>query len=280
MVKKTKRVLIIPVGIYQERVWKSIVRSGAQRIHLIWDSKPEYSITEKVAKELRKRVSETLMAGVIESNADFSDVEDIYRVLICSIERERSEDPFVEIALDTTSTTKEAWHVISNLADAYGYAISYVPGIQKMSEETVRKRYGLEKDDSGGEVEIFLPTLSMPTGNPLSDSEASVLCKIGGRTYNSVTDLIEELAKEAGLDKVIDAYEKKFLRVVRDLEEKRLLIGAKANGRTKSIQLTREGRGIAKGLSEAKICLEEKPVSYDVSSSDSRDQDARTNSAR
>jgi hypothetical protein len=256
----TRKVLVIPVGIYQERVWKSLVRSGAQRIYLIWDSKPEYCVTKDVARDLETRIKGTLMADVIKIEADFSDIEDIYRVFTYVIEKERSEDPFVQVLLDTTSTTKEAWHVASNLADAYGYAIAYVPGMQKISEKVVRKRYELEKDDPGGEVEIFLPTLSMPTGNPLSESEISVLCKVGEKMYNSVSDLIVELAKHEGLSQVDDAYEKRFLRVVRGLEERRLLIGAKANGRTKSIQLTKEGRGIAKGLIDAKVCSSEKSV--------------------
>jgi hypothetical protein len=249
-------VLVIPVGIYQERVWKSIIRSGAQKIYLMTDQKPEYSVTENVAKVLRTRISKMLMADVVEMKADFSDIESIYRVLIYAIEKERSEDPFVEILLDTTSTTKEAWHAASNLADAYGYTVSYVPGVQKISKETVEKRYEMEKDDPGGEVDSFLPTLSMPTGNPLSDSEMSVLCKIRGKTYNSVSDLIAELAKQEGLNQVDDAYEKRFLRVVRCLEDKRLLIGAKGNGRTKSVQLTKEGRGVAEGLIEAKVFSE------------------------
>lgn len=249
----TKKVLVIPVGIYQERAWKSIVRSGAQRIYLITDSKPEYSVTKNVAQLLGTRIDETLMADVVRMEADFSDIEDIYRVLIHTIEKERSEDPFVEILLDTTSSTKEAWHVASNLADAYGYVVSYVPGVQKISEEIVQKRYEMEKDDPGGEVVIFLPTLSMPTGNPLSDSEVSVLCRIRGKTYNSVSELIEELAKQEGLDRVDDSYEKRFLRVVRSLEEKRLLVGLKGNGRTKSVQLTKEGKGIAKGLIDAGV---------------------------
>ena len=275
----TRRVLLIPVGVYQERVWKSIVRSGAQRIYLLWDSKPEYSVTEDVADGLEKRVKDTLMAEVIKNKADFSDVEDIYRIFTYVIEIERGEDPFVEILLDTTSTTKEAWHVASNLADAYGYPIVYVPGMLKISEKIVRRRYELEKDDPGGEVQVFLPTLSMPTGNPLNESESMVLCKIGEKTYDSVSGLIQELAKNEGMTQVDDAYEKRFLRVVRDLEEKRLLIGAKANGRTKSIQLTKEGRGIARGLTDSKICGNSLPANVDRTANGGGQQN-KTNAQR
>jgi hypothetical protein len=244
-----QKVVIAPVGIYEERVWKSILRSGAQKVYLIYDKKPEYEITRRVAKDLAERVVKTLMIEAIELGADFADLEDIYRVLIFAIEKERRENPFVEIVLDTTASTKKGWHAAANIANAYGYVISYVPGRKKVSKNIVEKRYQLEKDDLGDEVEILQPALSIPSRSPLSEDEIAVLCKLKSKMYSSITQLIDDIVKERGTLKD-NSVEKRFLRVVRDLEEKKLLISEKGNGRTKSIQLTREGRGVATGLSE------------------------------
>lgn len=254
-VRLARKTLIAPVGIYQERVWKSIIRSGADKVYLITDSKEEYEITKKVADELASRTKKLLMADPTIVSADLSDIKDIYRTFIYIVEKERVRDPSVEIILDTTAATKKAWHVASNIASAYGCLVSYVPGKKKMSKALIEERYEVEKDDPGGEVEVLLPALSIPTGNPLSDEEIKVLWKLKNKTYGSVIELIEELAKEEQLDKLNDAYEKRILRIVRDLETKRLLIGEKETTRTKRVRLTREGEGIAQGLIEANEAL-------------------------
>lgn len=243
------KVLIVPAGLYEKRVWKTIVRSGADKIYLIYDSKPEYKITKEIADKLARQIKGTLMAKVISKKADFSNIEDIYRVFVYLIEKERLENPFIDITLDTTSTTKEAWHVASNLANAYGCSISYVPGISKISEGAVKKRYELEKDDPGGKHKLLLPTLSIPAVSPLTEDEIRVLNKVVSKSYGSVSELIEDLAKENGASSIDDAYRKRIMRVVRGLEEKRLIM-TEERGRTKTMWLTVEGKGIAKGLAD------------------------------
>ena len=244
------KVLVAPVGIYQQRVWKSIVRSGADKIYLISDSKPEYSITKTIADTLEKEITTKLMAEVLQKEADFSKLEDIYRVFIGIIERERAENPDVKMILDVTSTTKEATIIASNLASPYKITISYVPGKGKISKEIVEKRYQLEKDDLGGEIQEILPALSMPEGSALSKEEAKVLYKIAKKHYESFNELIEELSEEEGIHSVSDAYKKRLLRTAQDLEGKRL-IKSEERGRVKLVELTEEGKGIVKGLIEA-----------------------------
>jgi len=259
-VRLARKTLIAPVGIYQERVWKSIIRSGADKVYLITDSKQEYEVTTKVASELAVRSKELLMVNPVIVSADLSDIKDIYRAFIYIIEKERFENPSVDIILDTTAATKKAWHAASNIASAYGYTVSYVPGKKKISRSLVEERYKAEKDDPGGDVEVLLPALCIPTGNALSKDEIKVLCKLANKSYNSVTELIEELEKEEQLDKPKNAYEKKILRIVRGLEDKKVITGEEI-GRTKRIRLTNEGEGIARGLIELDKELKKKGLS-------------------
>lgn len=248
------KVLICPVGIYLERVWKSIVRSGADKIYLISDTKPEYRIIKEVRSRLEERIK-NLNSKVIKKEADFSSLEDIYRVFVGIIERERAENPYVRIQIDLSSTTKMAWHVASNLAASYGLTLTYVPGVKKLAAETIKKRYETQKDDPGGDVQELTPALFTYKEEPLSKDEVRVLYKIENKYYESVNRLIEELADDEGKE-FTKAYEKRFLRVVHDLEEKKLVSGME-RGRVKVVRLTGVGRGVVKGLREADKCLKE-----------------------
>lgn len=257
-----RKVLIAPVGIYKQRVWKSIVRSGADKVYLISDSKPDYEITADVAHELEEQTRTNLTGiSIVRREADFADIRDIYRAFVAAIERERAENPYVEITLDATSTTKEAYFAACNLAISYDLEISYVPGAKKTSEKIVRQRFEMEKGDPGGQIRKMLPTLWIPKGNPLREDHMRVLCKIVDNSYNSINDLVENLGKDEGVVPS-DAYKKRFLRSILDLEQMRL-VRSKEIGRVKLIAPTDEGKGIARGIKEAARDLERngiKPV--------------------
>lgn len=245
------RVLIIPVGYYRERVWKSIVRSGADKIYLIIDQKPEYKVTKEVAFEIEKRIKKAnLIARVLKKQADLSSRPDVYRILIGIIERERAENPDVKLIVDLTSTTKIVLLGASNLAGAYGVTLTYVPGTKKLSEDFIRKLYETQKDDIGGEIQEIEPVFSIREGNPLVKDEISVLYKLDLKTYQSIIELIKELAAEEGIKTLKDAYEKNMLRTIRGLERKGL-INSREWGRAKQIELSEIGKGAVKGLKEA-----------------------------
>jgi len=250
------KILIAPVGLYEQRLWKAIVRSGAERIYLITESKSEYKITKTIAENLEKRIKTDLVAEVERKEADFSKFEDIYRVFVGIIEKEKAVDRNARIILDVTSTTKEAALVATNLASLYNLTISYVPGRKKVSAEFVERRYQYEKDDPGSEyTELFL-ALSGIRWSGFNNDELKVLYKVANERFESVNDLIGKLSEE-GINSKDEAYKKRILRAVHALEEKGLILGEEI-GRAKMIELTDVGKGIIEGIKEASEDLEKK----------------------
>jgi hypothetical protein len=252
----TNKILIIPVGLYIERVWKSIVRSGADKIYLITDSKPEYEVTEEAASEIEKRIQKAnLIAKVTKKKADLSSRQEVYKILIAIIERERAENPYIRTIIDLTSTTKVLMLAASNLAGAYGIMLTYTPGTKKLSKTFIRELYQVHREDLGGEVQEIEPVFSIPEGNPLTKDEIRILHKLDQGAYPSIIQLIRELADQEGIEKVVDAYEKNMLRTIRELERKGLT-KSRELGRTKQIELSDVGKGVVMGLNEAEQALE------------------------
>lgn len=244
--------MIVPVGLYQERVWRSITRSGANRIYMLLDSKPEYIAEDMVYRELEGRIKQMGLPdiNVIKKQADLTSFEDIYRVYTEIIVKERTLDSTVKLVLDVTSCPREVTLVVPSLATTYGTEVTFVPGKEKVTKPAVDDQYRHQKDDSGGDYKEFTPGQT-----ELSVDEIAIMSKyyqqaISGRRYNSVNDVIKEIGEARGKRILPDAEKKRYLRVVRELESRRLLTSSSV-GRTKTIDLTEIGRGLIRGITEA-----------------------------
>lgn len=249
-----RKVLIAPVGTYEQRLWRAIGKAGADCVYLITESKSEYEITKTIAKNLEKQIKKAFPFESVETKeADFAAFDDIYRVFVGIIETERAIDPNVRVILDVTSTTKESTLVATNLASLYNLTISYVPGgVKKDSKELIEQRYHQLKDDMGSEykeISLGLPGIGW---SKFSAEEMKLLYEISQEKNNidSVSTLIGKHLGVADLKTVDSADKKRVQRAVYSLEEKGLISGEEA-GRAKTLELTEAGNGVILGIKEA-----------------------------
>lgn len=252
------KVLIAPVGIYERRLWKSIVYVGAQRIYLITEAKEPYKrLSTEIAGKFKKDLQTYLVLSekdirIIEG-IDFTNFEEVYEIFTRIIEEEKSN----KVILDVTSTTKEATIAASLLSQLYDVRISRVPPKSKispeMSPEEQEARFKVsefDRQDGGGE---YIQT-SIGVWRGFYKDEKCALAKILEHNgYDSMTEFIRDISVEGGKDPKDAAYKKSWTRVIRLLEKKGLLELIGVPGRRRmGIRLTPAGKGVAKGVRETK----------------------------
>jgi hypothetical protein len=166
------KVLIAPVGWYENRLFKSLWKNGPDVAYLITESRDGRikKITEAIEKSLEKKLKE---AKEVESvvvhtkSANGLDIADMARTFVEIIETERSNDGSCQIVLDVTSGTKEAALAAARVGSFYEVTVSYVPPATKLDsiEKTedlasAMKKIKGETLDPGGALVEFSPKAS------------------------------------------------------------------------------------------------------------------------
>lgn len=247
-------VLIAPVGIYETRVWKSILRSGAEKIYLIKGKGPYAKATTRLSSSLKSKLVKYLMLQENQINdeeiVDFTNFREIYRTFSKIIELERHENKGVNVIIDISSTTKEATLVCSLLSFLYDINISFVPPAKKASESVIQKRLERDQEDSDEGKEYMI--IKMRSGKGLSSDEIRALEKAySHRGYESMVDFIKDMAKEDQKNGFDSKYKRHWIRILHALEDKGL-IRIYEMGITKSFNLTDAGEGILEGVQKAR----------------------------
>jgi len=244
-------VFIAPVTTYEGRVWKSLVRSGADKIYLIKEKRESFKeAADEITKSLKQNATKYLMISGnnidISREVDLSKPEETYEAFTEIIEREKSREG--KILIDVTSATMEASVTALSLAKLYGNVeVWYTPPSESISKEAIKKRVEIlkaEKTDLGGEP---IRMDKFPSGKLISD-EIRALLKINEHgSYNSIVEFANELGVGTGKKDTKDARQRYWTRLINELEEKGLVeIGI--SGRASSIKLTNIGLGVSKGI--------------------------------
>ncbi|MDG6904490.1 MAG: hypothetical protein JRN20_01750 [Nitrososphaerota archaeon] len=248
------KVLLMPVGFYQERLWKSILKSAANRIYFIIDSKEPFAKFERsVLSELKKRIIHSRLPDteIYEVSGDMTNTEEIYKVYIGILGKESKLNLGAEFILDLTASSKQLTLIVSELWRAYGGFISIVPGQSKLKESVMKERLTNERDDPGASYIELRPVFTKP-----SDEETYVLSKYfererTGKPYASVMEAIQDLLDKKKGEDILGKVKKKYLRIVREMVSKGLLT-SNTIGRSKSVGLTELGRGIIEGIIQSR----------------------------
>jgi len=243
-------VLIAPVGLYTKRLWRAIVESKANKIYLVRELKPGYTtITSKIANEFKGQIEKFLLRKCnIDEAADFTNLEDIYRVFTKIIEKEKHENPEASFMIDITSTTKEGALVAGNIAALWGARVVYVPSKIKTeaTPDEIRKIYEEQSKDEGLPLsEVAIPRAPFKK-SVLSDDEKKLLKTIHQQgEHVKVKQIISRLCNKKDVASV-----KKYHRYL-DVLASKGLAQIEREGREKRVTLTLAGKGIARGLMES-----------------------------
>jgi hypothetical protein len=251
-----EKILIAPVGMYKERLRKSILNSGAQRVYLIKESKGELKeITEDIATILCEELEGYTIQEFHFEEADFSSLQDIYHIFTKIIEKEKSND----ITIDVTSTTKESVLVASWLRQLYNVSISFVPSSLKRSPELLTKRIdelkkGKDKPDKGGEYIRFRNSGKEKDKSGFTSEDIYLLKKLHGKKmYKSMSDLASEIVVEKKIKKKDQpALKKYWIRLINKLEDLSLIHVESGRRKARPLWLTEAGTGIIQGIEEAR----------------------------
>jgi len=258
LVEGQKKVLIAPVGAYKKRVWRAIVESGAKQVYLIKERKNGWKqVTERYVSEFSRKVREDLFSECdCSESADFTDCEDICRVFVKIIEKERViQNNMVSFLIDITSTTKEGALIAGTVAQLYGANIVYVPGKTKKEKtlSEIEQEFLSEAEDEGEPMrEIKLPR-PVRKAKPISILETKILERVlkGEGSEIRIRDIIKTLSKEKSPTvKDPESFSKKCHRYTQILCD-RGLVEINGVGRSKRLVLTELGRGVAKGIQES-----------------------------
>lgn len=232
-IKLPKKIVVAPVGWYEGRLWKSILKSGADKLYLIKGVGEGESrikeITDHVANELKKRLS-LYGKGILEIDdtkfADFRDLEKTYETYISIIEWERQKDKNCEIIIDVTSTTKEGAIAALLLSRYYDLKISYVSSKDKYNwidskEKNLKDVLNDLKhqiSDSGNEY-IQHASLS----SPLHEDWILALKEVFENPELSMGAIIKKVLKVTGNRKTNAASYRYWTRVFDRLKTERLV---------------------------------------------------------
>lgn len=254
----TNKVLILPVGLYRKRVWKSLVRSGAQKVYLLSGKGAYEDQTNKFAQELESDVRGYLMprepkASVLQRSVDFEKQKEVYRAYAKIIQMERKKDSNAHIIIDITSTTMEATIASTRLAQIYGAELSYVPPKLKRTEEIVKKRIEELSDEQKDEGEEPI-SVELGKWGGLEAVEVEALrniCAGGQRTYESITEFIHSVTSGNEPKRKASAAQKRhWIRVIHRLEEKGLIRILDKAGAVKPFAPTEAGEGVMAGIAD------------------------------
>lgn len=246
MSTESQKVFIAPVGYEEKKLRKALVKSGVERFYLIKEKKPGYN---EIAQEIIDSFVEEFgyVWGKENFNtgfeADFLDMEDTLAVLTKAIEIERLRNEGVDITIDLSSTTKIALIAASLLNRLYGVGISWVSdnlNYLLSGEFTPRT-------DPGGDYK----SVKGPKKR-LDEKGRSALIKIlqHGK-YKRLKDFATDMAKERGMEDYDVALHKACGRLLYKLSRQNL-VDISEDGSKKVIDLTKFGRGIARGIQEAR----------------------------
>jgi len=250
-------VLILPVGLYHRRVWKSLIRSGAQKIFLLTGKGPYKDATTDFAKRIEADIRAYLMpknpkTAVKIKEVDFSNPKEIYRTYARIIQSERKEDKDTRIIIDVSSTPMEGALASTLLGELYTADISYVPPKLKRTDEIVARRIKelTEEQEDEGEEPIVV---EVGRWQGLEPDEVQALRKIydnGGRAYGSMTEFIRSIAEDEKpkRDPADLAYKRAWIRVIHRLQEKGLVRILDTEGPAKPFRITEAGEGVLEGI--------------------------------
>jgi hypothetical protein len=244
-------VLIAPIGYYQNRLAKSILRSAADKVYLIKAEGPELlkKYTADVADEFKKRYGKMLTINDEES-ADFQNAMKVYKVFAKIIETEKLVDLNSEFIIDSTSTTMPGHIAASLIAQLYDLKISYVYPQEKLSRlnslrmDDFLRETEVERLDPGGEyLQYKLKTA------PFGEEETMILERMSQKEYDSIRSLVSAIGREA--QRVSPGATKKYWgRIVHELQDLGLV--ELSGERRKSPRLTGRGQKLVEGIMKAR----------------------------
>jgi hypothetical protein len=257
---------LAPVGYYESRLAKSILKSAADKVYLIRAEAPKVlkEYTAKVVDEFKEKFGKMLIIDGEES-ADFLDAMEVYKVYSKIIEAEKLIDPNTEFIIDVTSTTKEGTIAATLIAQLYNIKISYTFPQKKLSwlnspnmdMEKFKTETEIERLDPGGKyLQYNLKAL------PLGEEEIMILEKMAQKEYDSIRSLVNAIGKEA--QRATPGATKKYWgRIVRELQDIGLV--ELSGERYKRPTLSERGRKLVEGIKEGREVVKKKKKSYDAS---------------
>ena len=218
-------VLVAPVGWYRKRLERSILKSQADKVYLVGESRPglEQNITSHIAGQLREKFSAVDIDS--DETANFHNFADVYKVFTKIVQLEKLLDNSSEILLDITSATKEGAIAASLTSQVFDVHISYVPPSDKKLrskskdvEEMLESMRDEVEDQGGGYLRYKV--------RPVSTDEDSLIAmkSIYRHQGETMGGIIERIQREVGTRGVSKEGSYKYWnRVLRALSEQELV---------------------------------------------------------
>ena len=252
MIKLSRKILVAPVGWYENRLLKSIVTIRPDKVYLIMAKEGKFrEVTEHYLNSMKKKLSvfqDLNVFSIDESEtADFHDVTDVYRCFVRIIEKERLEEKPAEIILDVTSTTKDGALAASLVGQLYDITISYVPSKEKYEWQDLQLKEILKNLKSGAEDPGNECLQYKIKFSPLDEKPRIALRKAYDYPSSSIGKLTEEILKESGKEKTKATFRRYWGRIYHKLEEDQLVEIRKRNKKTEVV-LTPIGKALVEGI--------------------------------
>ena len=255
MVELPRKVLVAPVGWYENRLLKSIVTIRPDKVYLIRAKEGKFrEVTEHYVNSMKKKLSvfqDLNVFSIDESEmADFHDIRDVYRCFVRIIEKERLQGKPAEIILDVTSTTKDGALAASLVGQLYDVTISYVPAKEKYEWQDLQLKDILEELKSGAEDPGNECLQYKMKSSPLDEKFLIALRKAYNHPSSSIGNLTEEILKEYGTKKTKAASRRYWGRIYHKLEKDQLVEIEMQNKKT-VVMLTDIGKALVEGVLES-----------------------------
>jgi len=246
-----RTVLIAPVGYYENRLWASIFRSGAEKVYLVKSEGPLKKITDYLADSLRSKLGPCAQVIDLET-ADFSNLSSVYKTFVKIVARELSTTENTKVIIDITSTTKEAAIAATLISQLFDVTISYVPRKEKLkwiasyrSPEAFLEEKKVDREDQGaGYLQYRIKA------SPLGDDEITALKTVHMKDFDSMNDLINYIG-EVKKSPTDSAFQKYWSRVIHRLRDRGLLETV-GETKAKQVRLTEIGSGLIEGIVKIK----------------------------
>lgn len=237
-----KRILIIPVGLYVNRVEKSIVKLKPDSITLVVTTEPSKNERWKeVTKENCKVIMEDIDVFYEKEDIKVGEITvDEYSKSLVGLWREihriREKIPKSKIWIDVTSAPK-AFTIAAALVTTFfkDVILRYVPS--KKGKNPDKYPDYLQSDPGNTPQEWYLPRTSQ-----LDDLEKRILVSLDkkGEKVKGSEDLLDELNLDHSKSGRI-----KLGRLLSKIEKKGLITQERLSGREKIVELTEAGKALA-----------------------------------
>lgn len=246
----TRKVLIAPVGYYEERLFSSIMSIGPDTVYLLKGDDAYKKVTEIIVKSLNNRLPKYVKIND-ERKVNFSDVVDIYKNFVEIIKLEENKDDNVQIFVDVTSAPRLSTFAATHLGQLFNIVITYTGSQVNLTPIDDADDFLAKKQDARKDHGIKPRQYKTHYRSLDVDEKNLLLTLVSNKKFNSINELMCILEKTKK-EKITSKRQKHWSRIINRLETYQILETIELDGNKKSVSLTDVGMGISKGLFASK----------------------------